>query len=270
MTWDVCRVIFAIRELLCDMPADGPIIAIATSAGDLAVYTVNEMRRLYHMSNITALLMPHELMSCPDFTGHVIISITPAHSPVSPAGSSVSDARPINQPFLLLGLSCGIVVVVETGIFYLVLVSLSAIVVLSVSCISIGITTTVLIIFFAATGSCSGRACNLQKPSPLVSVLVTDDMGYAAWAGSSEAASPIPGCPSLPPQPRPAAPLCPPSASRLIVVCLEHTCMWVVPFLIIIVFTRLSRLSFLSSPYHHLHFPQHTIIDSLSLQLHVT
>ncbi len=147
MTWDVCRVIFAIRELLCDMPADGPIIAIATSAGDLAVYTVNEMRRLYYMSNITALLMPHELMSCPDFTGHVIISITPAHSPVSPAGSSVSDARPINQPFLLLGLSCGIVVVVETGIFYLVPVSLSAIVVLSVSCISIGITTTVLIIF---------------------------------------------------------------------------------------------------------------------------
>lgn len=74
-----------------------------------------------------------------------------------------------------------------------------------------------------ATGSCCGRACDVQAPSPLVSVLVTDDAGYAAWAGSSEAATPNPGCPPLPPLPRPSAPLVPPNACRMIVVSLEYT-----------------------------------------------
>ncbi len=92
--------------------ADGPIVAIATSAGDVAVYSLADMRRLYLTSNVTALLLPHELMSCPDFTGHVIISITPAHS----AASSAPDAATIpQQQLLLLGLSCGIVVVVDAG-----------------------------------------------------------------------------------------------------------------------------------------------------------
>lgn len=111
----------------------------------------------------------------------------------------------------------------------------------------------------AASGSCVGRACDVQKPSPLVSVLVTDDMGYAAWAGSSEAASPNPGCPPLPPQPRPAAPLSPPTASRLIVVSLEHTRMsvaWFLPSLCC--FRRRHVLNYLHPcrcrhQHHHLH-----------------
>jgi hypothetical protein len=92
-------------------PADGPILAIATSAGDVAVYSVTDMRRLHLTSNVTALLLPHELMSCPDFTGHVVISITPAQS----AASSAPDAAAAPQQLLLLGLSCGIVVVVDAG-----------------------------------------------------------------------------------------------------------------------------------------------------------
>lgn len=97
------------------MQADGPILAIATSAGDLAVYTLNDMRRRYLMSNVTALLMPHELMSCPDFTGHVIISITAVYSPAQTVASVPPDARASSQAQLLLGLSCGIVVVVDAG-----------------------------------------------------------------------------------------------------------------------------------------------------------
>ncbi len=93
--------------------ADGSIIAIATSSGDVSVYALADMRRLYHITNVTALLMPHELMSCPDFTGHVVISITPAYAP-APAASASEVPLPL-QPLLLLGLSCGIVVVVNAG-----------------------------------------------------------------------------------------------------------------------------------------------------------
>jgi hypothetical protein len=91
---------------------DGPIIAIATSSGDVSVYALADMRRLYHISNVTALLMPHELMSCPDFTGHVVISITPAYAPVPTPPSETSSST---LSLLLLGLSCGIVVVVDAG-----------------------------------------------------------------------------------------------------------------------------------------------------------
>ena len=116
----MCRVVFAVRDVSCDLQADGPIIAIATSAGDLAVYTLNDMRRRYHMSNVTALLMPHELMSCPDFTGHVIISITAVYSPAQTVASVPSDARASSQALLLLGLSCGIVIAVDAGVLLFV------------------------------------------------------------------------------------------------------------------------------------------------------
>jgi hypothetical protein len=95
--------------------ADGCILAVATSAGDVSVYSLSDMRRLYHLTNITALLMPHELMSCPDFTGHVVLSITAAHAPAPTASSAAEPAPSSPLPLLLLGMSCGIVVVVDAG-----------------------------------------------------------------------------------------------------------------------------------------------------------
>jgi hypothetical protein len=77
----------------------------------VSVYALADLRRVHHITNVTALLMPHELMSCPDFTGHVVISITPAYAPAAPDPDSSTPPLAL----LLLGLSCGIVVAVEAG-----------------------------------------------------------------------------------------------------------------------------------------------------------
>jgi hypothetical protein len=113
---------------MCNTLADDSVIAIATSSGDLFVYAISDMSRLHHIANVTALLMPHELMSCPDFMGHIIISITSAYAPAASSSSTSSSSSEALSPphhLLLLGLFCGIVVVVDAGDVQLIYLSCS-------------------------------------------------------------------------------------------------------------------------------------------------